>query len=153
MTSYERIKADMTDALKMGDKPRRLVLADIVAAIDKAAVAGKTRVEITDLLVDEVLIKYKKTVQEMIDTCPDTEQYAERKVEYIYNMSIVDRYAPQMITDEKEIEHLITEICYGNKFEMNSANRGQIMKTVMPILKMRNCDMKVAQSVLKNIIK
>ena len=152
MTSYEKIKADMTDALKMGDKPRRLVLADIVAAIDKAATAGKTRVEITDLLVDEVLIKYKKTVQEMIDTCPDTEQYAARKAEYIYNMTIVDRYAPQMITDEKVIEHLITEICNG-KFEINFENRGKIMKTVMPILKMRNCDMKVAQTDLKNIIK
>jgi uncharacterized protein YqeY len=153
MTSYERIKADMTDALKMGDKPRRLVLADIVAAIDKAATAGKTRVEITDLLVDEVLIKYKKTVQEMIDTCPDTEQYAARKAEYIYNMTIVDKYAPQMITDEKEIEHLITEICNTNELEINFENRGKIMKTVMPILKMRNCDLKVAQTVLKNIIK
>jgi uncharacterized protein YqeY len=100
-----------------------------------------------------VLIKYKKTVQEMIDTCPDTEQYAARKAEYIYNMTIVDRYAPQMITDEKEIEHLITEICYGNKLEINFENRGKIMKTVMPILKMRNCDLKVAQTVLKNIIK
>lgn len=152
MTSYERIKADMTDALKMGDKPRRLVLADIVAAIDKAATAGKTRVEITDLLVDEVLIKYKKTVQEMIDTCPDTEQYAARKAEYIYNMTIVDRYAPQMITDKNEIVNLINEILYANEIPVAMQNKGKIMKTVMPILKMRNCDMKVAQEALKTII-
>jgi uncharacterized protein YqeY len=68
-------------------------------------------------------------------------------------MTIVDRYAPQMITDEKEIEHLITEICNTNELEINFESRGKIMKTVMPILKMRNCDLKVAQTVLKNIIK
>ena len=151
MTSYERIKADMTDALKMGDKPRRLVLADIVAAIDKAATAGKTRVEITDLLVDEVLIKYKKTVQEMIDTCPDTEQYADRKAKYIANMAVVDEYAPQMITDEAVILNLINETLYQHEICVALQNRCVVMKTVMPVLKMRNCDMKIAQEVLKKM--
>lgn len=153
MTIYERIKSDMNESLKNGNKARRVVLADIVAAIDKASIAGKTRVEITDTLVNEVLIKYKKTVQEMIDTCPDTEQYAARKTVYIANMAVVNEYAPQMITDEKEIEHLIIEICYANKLEINFENRGKIMKTVMPILKMRNCDLKIAQGILNRLLK
>ena len=36
MAIYEKIKSDMTKALKEGNKERRAVLADIVAAIDKA---------------------------------------------------------------------------------------------------------------------
>lgn len=149
MTIYEKIKNDMNESLKSGNKARRTVLADIVAAIDKASTSGKTRVEITDALVNEVLTKYKKTVQEMIDTCPDTEQYAARKAEYQYNMTVVDEYAPQMITDEAEIAHLISEICYTHMFDVVPANRGKIMKTVMPILKSKNCDMKVVQKLMK----
>ena len=128
-----------------------IVLADMIAAINKASVAGKTRVEITDLFVDEVLIKYKKTVQEMIDTCPDTEQYAARKAEYIANMAVVDEYAPQMITDEAVILNLINETLYQHEICVALQNRGIVMKTVMPVLKMKNCDMKIAQEVLKKM--
>ena len=151
MTKYENIKSDMNNALKVGDKARRAVLADMIAAIDKASVAGKTRVEITDLFVNEVLIKYKKTVQEMIDTCPDTEQYADRKAKYIANMAVVDEYAPQMITDEAVILNLINETLYQHEICVALQNRGVVMKTVMPVLKMRNCDMKIAQEVLKKM--
>lgn len=151
MTKYENIKSDMNNALKVGNKARRAILADMVAAIDKASVAGKTRIEINDNFVDEVLIKYKKTVQEMIDTCPNTEQYAVRKAEYKYNMTVVDEYAPQMITNEAEITNLINAILYENEIPVAMQNKGKIMKTVMPVLKSHNCDMKIAQSVLQRL--
>lgn len=153
MTIYERIKSDMNESLKNGNKARRTVLADIVATIDKASIAGKTRVEITDALVNEVLTKYKKTVQEMIDTCPDTEQYAVRKAEYQYNMTVVNEYAPQMITDEMKIINLINEILFENEIPVAMQNKSKVMKTVMPILKSHNCDMKIAQGVLNRLFK
>lgn len=153
MTIYERIKSDMNESLKSGNKARRAVLADIVATIDKASIAGKTRVEITDVLVNEVLTKYKKTVQEMIDTCPDTEQYAARKAEYIANMAVVNEYAPQMITDEMEITVLINKILAENGLIGTEQPKGVIMKIVMPALKANNCDMKIAQSVLNRLMK
>ena len=153
MTIYEKIKNDMNESLKNGNKARRTVLADIVAAIDKASTSGKTRIEITNALVNEVLTKYKKTVQEMIDTCPDTEQYAARKAEYIANMTVVNEYAPQMITDKMKIINLIDEILFKNEIPATMQNKGKIMKTVMPILKTYNCDMKIAQKVLNELIK
>ena len=88
MDKYETLKADMTTALKEGKKLRRLTIADMVASIDKAATAGKTRVAITDALVDEVLTKYVKTVKEMIDTCPDDIKYVDRKSEYMIKLAI-----------------------------------------------------------------
>lgn len=153
MTIYERIKSDMNESLKNGNKARRTVLADIVAAIDKASIAGKTRVEITDVLVNEVLTKYKKTVQEMIDTCPDIEKYAERKAGYIADMAIVNEYAPQLITDEDTIVNLINQVLYDNEIPVAMQNKGKVMKTVMPVLKSHNCDMKIAQGVLNRLFK
>ena len=150
MNKYEVIKAEMTAALKSGDKLRRLTLADMVATIDKAATSGKTRVEITDAFVDEVLTKYKKTVQEMVDTCPDTEKYAEKKAEYLMKLAIATEYAPTVIDDVEEIEKMIYLWGCGNQVSIVTQNKGIIMKMIMPWLKQNHCDMKVAQIALKN---
>lgn len=149
MNKYESIKADMTTALKNGHKLRRLTLADMVATIDKAATSGKKRVEITDTFVDEVLLKYKKTVQEMVDTCPDTDKYADKKAEYLIKLEIVKEYAPQVIDDKDEIVKIINYWGVCNAISITSGNKGIIIKNVMPFLKSKNCDMKVAQEALK----
>ena len=151
MNKYETLKADMTAALKSGDKERRLTLADIVATIDKASTSGKTRLEITDTLVDEVLIKYKKTIQEMVDGCP-----ADRttlKAEYENKLAITLEYAPKVVDDPFEVETLILNFACDNGLILTNSNKGAIMKSIMPFLKQNNCDMKIAQEVLKNVIK
>ena len=156
MNKYESIKADMTAALKNGDKLRRLTLADMVATIDKAATSGKKRVEITDSFVDEVLLKYKKTVQEMVDTCPDgaadpkrDAELKARKAEYLMKLAIATEYAPKVIDDKDEIVKMINYWGICNAVSIVSQNKGIIMKSVMPFLKKEGCDMKVAQEALK----
>jgi uncharacterized protein YqeY len=141
MNKYERIKSDMNESLKNGNKARRTVLADIVAAIDKASIAGKTRVEITDALVNEVLTKYKKTVQEMIDTCPASR--AETLQEYKERLAIINEFAPQLITDAQEIENFIRSL----GIELTKANRGNIMKELKG-----KVDMKTANQVLGGML-
>lgn len=150
MNKYETLKADMTAALKSGDKERRLTLADIVATIDKTATAGKTRVEITDALVDEVLIKYKKTIQEMVDGCPADR--TKLKAEYENKLTITLEYAPKAMDDPFEIETLILNFACDNDLVLTKSNKGAIMKTIMPFLKRNNCDMKVANAVLNKVI-
>ena len=159
MNKYETIKADMTKALKDGNKERRLTLADIVATIDKTTTSGKTRVEITDTLVDEVLIKYKKTVQEMIDTCPDgaedpkrDAELKQRKAEYENKLALTLEYAPKVIDDPFEVETLILNFACENGLILTKNNKSAIMKTIMPFLKQNNCDMKIANGVLNRII-
>ena len=149
MNKYETIKADMTAALKSGDKLRRLTLADMVATIDKAATSGKTRVEITDAFVDEVMMKYKKTVQEMVDTCPDTEKYAATKTEYLMKLSIAAEYAPTVIDNVDEIKKMINLWGITNSVSITTGNKGVIMKAIMPWLKQNHCDMRAAQEALK----
>lgn len=159
MNKYESIKADMTSALKNGDKLRRLTLADMVATIDKAATSGKKRVEITDAFVDEVLLKYKKTIQEMVDTCPDgaadPQRDAElkaRKAEYQIKLAIAMEYAPKAIDDPCEIEQLVLNFACENGLVLIKSNRGAIMKAIMPFLKQNNCDMKIANEILNKVI-
>jgi uncharacterized protein YqeY len=149
MNKYESIKAEMTAALKSGDKLRRLTLADMVATIDKAATSGKQRVEITDAFVDEVLLKYKKTIQEMVDTCPDTEKYADKKAEYLAKLEIAKEFAPIVINDVDEIKKMINLWGITNAVSITSGNKGVIMKAIMPWLKQNHCDMKAAQEALK----
>ena len=156
MNKYETIRADMTTALKNGDKARRLTLADMVATIDKAATSGKKRVEITDTFVDEVLLKYKKTVQEMVDTCPDgatdpkrDAELKARKAEYLAKLAVAMEYAPTIVNDIEEIKKMINLWGCGNQVAIVSQNKGIIMKGVMPFLKQNKCDMKVAQEALK----
>lgn len=145
MDKYETLKADMTTALKEGKKLRRLTIADMVASIDKAATAGKTRVAITDALVDEVLTKYVKTVKEMIDTCPNDEKYAARKAECREKLAIVEEYAPKVIDDVDEIVKMVYYWGICNAVSITSGNKGVIVKNVMPFLKKQGCDMKAAK--------
>lgn len=150
MNKYETLKADMNAALKAGDKERRLTLADIVATIDKTSTSGKTRLEITDALVDEVLIKYKKTIQEMVDGCPADR--TELKAEYENKLAITLEYAPKVVDDPFEVETLILNFACENNLVLTKSNKGAIMKVIMPFLKQNNCDMKVANGVLNKVI-
>lgn len=152
MNKYEILRADMIAALKSGNKFRKLTLSDIIATIDKTATAGKTRVEITDAFVDEVLIKYEKTVQEMISTCPDTKKYATQKQEYIDKLNIVQEYAPKVIEDINEIKKMINLWSCGNQIAIVNQNKSIIMKSVMPWLKQNHCDMKMAQIAIKEML-
>ena len=153
MSKYETLKADMTAALKEGNKIRRVTIADIVASIDKATIGAKSRAVITDQLVDEVLIKYHKTVKEMIDTCPNDEKYADRKAEYIAKLAIVEEYAPKVINDVKEIVKMINYWGICNAVSITSGNKGIIMKNIMPFLKKEGCDMKAAKEAVEIAMK
>lgn len=153
MSKYETLKADMTAALKEGNKIRRVTIADIVASIDKATIGAKSRAVITDQLVDEVLIKYHKTVKEMIDTCPNDEKYADRKAEYIAKLAIVEEYAPKVIDDVKEIVKMINYWGICNAVSITSGNKGIIMKNIMPFLKKEGCDMKAAKEAVEVAMK
>ena len=145
--NYQILKEDSNNALKQGNKLRRLVLSDICASIEAASIKQKNRTAITDELVDEVLIKYKKTIQEMIDTCPVDVQHSDKLAEYKAKMAIVEEYAPKMITDYQEIYDMIscwiTKICFTNK--------GAFIKSLMPECKKAHMDMKIANQVLNDI--
>lgn len=147
--NYQILKEDSNNALKQGDKLRRLVLSDICASIEAASIKQKSRTAITDELVDEVLTKYKKTVQEMIDTCPVDAQHSDKLAEYKAKMAIVEEYAPKMITDYQEINKMISYWITQNNIPFT--NKGAFIKSLMPECKKAHMDMKVANQVINDM--
>lgn len=145
----EVLQKDKITAMKNKDEMRKSVLTEMIDMVQKASITNKGRVEITEALVDETLIKYQKMTQEMIDTCPADR--TDRLNQYNAAMVIVKEYAPQLIADEATISEMIKTIV-GDQFEFTKANRGNIMKIVMPELKGK-VDMAIANKTLGSMFK
>ena len=134
--------------MKNKDKTRKSVLSGLVDSVKKAAIDKNCRDNITETLVDDVLLKYKKMVQEQIDTCPADR--TETLEEYKAQMAVVAEFAPTLITDETEIRYLILDVV-NNEMEFSKANRGKIMKIVAPVLKGK-ADMGIVNKVLGGML-
>lgn len=144
----EMLQKEKVNAMKNKDEKRKAVLSEMIDMVQKASITAKGRVEITEQLVDETLIKYQKMTQEMIDTCPASR--TDKLAEYEAAMVIVKEYAPQLITDETEIKGMILNVL-NNEYALEKKNRGQIMKIVMPILKGK-VDMAIANKVIGSML-
>ena len=103
--TYETLHKAMTDALKAGRKDEKNALEDLVNA---------------------ELLKIKKSIQEQIDTCPVTRTDLMNK--YCYEMAVVDKYAPVMISNEDVIRGRIVEIVGGET--VDKKQRGMVMKVI-----------------------
>ena len=144
----EVLQKEKITAMKNKDEKRKAVLSEMIDMVQKASITAKGRVEITEQLVDETLIKYQKMTQEMIDTCPADR--TDKLTEYNAAMAIVKEYAPQLITDEETIRFFILNEL-GPEVEMTKKNRGNIMKIVMPVLKGK-VDMAIANKVINGLL-
>lgn len=124
--TYETLHKAMTEALKAGRKDEKNALAGFIAQIQKTAIDKGCRDNITEDLVNAELLKIKKSIQEQIDTCPVTRTDLMDK--YCYEMVVVDKYAPVMISDEDVIRGRIVEIVGGET--VDKKQRGMVMKAI-----------------------
>ena len=147
--TLEILQAARTAAMKTGDMATKNVLSNMIDACQKAAITPKGRVELTEQLVDETLIKYQKTIQEMIDTCPADR--TELLAKYFIEMKVVKEYAPQLLTDKEEIRKAIADILSATNTEILAQNKGQIMKCIMPYFKGK-ADMKTVNQVVGEML-
>ena len=140
---FEQLQKDMMEAMKARDKVRKDALSALVSAAKKAAIDQGCRDNISEEIVERILLKEMKSVKEQIDTCPDSR--ADLKQEYQARLDIFQEYAPKMMSAE-EIEAFIME-----KFADIAAqkNKGMIMKNVMPELKGKADGSVISQVVAK----
>ena len=136
------LQNEMVAALKARNKFRKDVMSSLVGAVKKTAIDKNCRDNITEELVNAVLIKEQKTMQEMIDTCPATRP--EVLAEYTAKKQIIDEFAPQVITDPAQIKTMVVAI----GIDLTKKNRGAIMK----VLKDNLVDMKVANQVVGGML-
>lgn len=129
--TLEVLQQQMITAMKDHNKLRKETISSLIGAVKKAAIDKKCKDNITEDLVNEVLLKEKKTMQEMIDTCPA--ERTELLDEYKTRMTIIDEFVPKMMSEDEvrqAINHLIAIVD-----DIEFGNKGSVMKAVMPRLK------------------
>ena len=130
--------------MKDHNNQKRDTLRSVVNRVKNAQIDLKC--EITNSLVDEMLLKEVKVIKEQIDTCPPNRK--DLLDSYTYALEIVSEYAPKLMVNEDEIEEYINYII--DNYDVDISNTGTAMKTIMPHLK-GYCDMKIANSVIKGM--
>lgn len=146
--TLETIQESIKIAMKTHATLEVETLRGVVAAVKKAAIDRQC--EITEALVDEMLLKEVKIIKEQIDTCPATR--SEILEEYEHRLMIVENFAPKLVTDRIEITAMIEAALVKAGVDIETANKGQVMKAVMPVLKGK-VDMKIANQVIAEIMK
>lgn len=149
--TLQELQSLKIEAMKTGDKTRIKVLNDIITLVQKEQTKGRTKIEATEEMVAACATKAQKTLEEMVATCPNTAEYAERLADYTAQLTIATEYAPKMITDPEEIARMVIDAVDGT-IEMTIRNKGQIMRVVMPALKGK-ADMAVANKVIGDMLK
>ncbi len=126
---FEQLQKDMIAAMKERNKVRKDAISTLVSAAKKVAIDEGTRDNITEEIVDRVILKEIKTVKEQLDTCPASRE--DLRGEYQARYDIFQEYAPKMMSAQ-EVEAFLTEK-YADLLARK--NKGLVMKTVMPELK------------------
>ena len=145
--TLEFLQNDMKQAMKIGDTELRDIMRSAIGAVKKAAI--DERCEITEELVDKVLLKEAKIIQEQIDTCP--KDRIETLELYNRKLAKLKCYLPKLIDNPKDIEATIRLMLLPAGIELVKANKGTIMKIVMPQFKGK-ADMKVVNQVITKIL-
>ena len=144
----ETIQESIKMAMKTHATLEVETLRSVVAAVKKAAI--DKRCEITEELVDEMLLKEVKIIKEQIETCPATRP--EMLEEYEHRLMIVENFAPKLVTDPIEITAMVEATLVKAGVDIETANKGQVMKAIMPVLKGK-VDMKIANQVITTLLK
>ena len=141
---FEKLQKDMIAAMKAKDKARKDSISSLISAVKKVAIDEGVRDNITEDIVDRVILKEIKSVKEQIDSCPEsrTDLLEEYKARY----DVISDYSTRLLSEE-EIKAILLD-----KFAdvVATKNKGQIMKVAMPELKGK-ADGKVINQVVASL--
>ena len=146
--TLEFLQNEMKQAMKIGDIELRDIMRSVIGAVKKAAI--DERCEITEELVDRILLKEAKILQEQIDTCP--KDRVEILEVYKSKLFKLNAYLPKLLDNPEEIKAMVENQLAIAGIEPLKSNKGAVMKTVMPIFKGK-ADMKIVNQVIGEILK
>ena len=139
--TLEILQAEMITAMKNKDKLRKDTISSLVQAIKKFGIDNKCKDNITNEQLSSVILKEKKTMQEMIDTCPADR--TDTLAEFNARMAIINEFAPSLMDNEDAIKTFIQNL----GIEPIKSNRGEIMKALKG-----KADMKIANQVVSKML-
>lgn len=147
--TIEMLEQERNLARKNGNNKRLLVLNDIIAKARAKETAGKKKIELTEQLVNDTLVEYRKMLKDGIKQMP--EGHAVRAM-YEEQMVILEEFCPPVLEDEVQIENLIIKTLYSNNIEVGRKNKGKMMKALMPVLRAQYADMDIAMPIIDFLI-
>ena len=139
--TLEILQAEMITAMKNKDKLRKDTISSLVQAIKKFEIDNKCKDNITNEQLSSVILKEKKMMQEMIDTCPADR--TDTLAEFNARMAIINEFAPSLMDNEDTIKTFIQNL----GIEPIKSNRGEIMKALKG-----KADMKIANQVVSKML-
>lgn len=146
--TLEFLQNDMKQAIKTGDTELRDIMRSAISAVKKAAI--DERCEITEELVNKVLLKEAKIIQEQIDTCP--KDRVETLELYNRKLAKLKCYLPKLLDNPEEIRTIILSELAAASIDLVKSNKGIAMKTLVPILKGK-ADMKIVNQIITEELK
>ena len=126
---FKALQSEMIAAMKAKDKVKKDAISSLIAAIKKVAIDEGGRDDITEELVDRVILKEVKSLKEQVDTCP--KERTDLLEEYTQTLQAVEAFAPKLMSEEEIIAFL-----KANCAELiEQKNKGMVMRTAMGELK------------------
>lgn len=147
--TIEMLEQERNLARKNGNSKRLLVLNDIIAKARAKETAGKKKIELTEQLVNDSLVEYRKMLKDGIKQMP--EGHAVRAM-YEEQLEILSEFCPTVLEDEIQIENLITKVLHEQNIEVSRKNRGRMMKALIPALRAEYTDMDIAMPIIEAMI-
>lgn len=132
MSIYNSIKSEMNQALKDGEKEKRVCYQTILSAMKNKAIDLKVE-ELPDDTASEIITKLYKQNTESLDTCPANRKDIKNKLSF--EREILEKYLPKQLTVEEVcaiISNTISELGLENP---TVKDKGLIMKNLMPKVK------------------
>lgn len=147
--TIEMLEQERNLARKNGNSERLLVLNDIIAKARAKETAGKKKIELTEQMINDTLVEYRKMLKDGIKQMP--KGHAVRAM-YEGQLEILGEFCPSVLEDEIQIENLIVETLYKNNIEVGRKNKGKMMKVLMPALRAQYADMDIAMPIIDFMI-
>jgi uncharacterized protein len=130
-TLKERLRSDLTDAIKDRDKVRSGTIRMVLTAITEAEVAGSEAVELSDQQVLDVVIREAKKRREAEAAYANAGR-AELAEKECAESDVLADYLPQRLT-QKEIAAIVADaIASTGAAELGMKGMGKVMANVTP---------------------
>lgn len=149
-TLKERLRSDLTEAIKGRDKVRSGTIRMVLTAITEAEVAGSEAIELSDQQVLDVVIKEAKKRREAEEAYANAGRTELAEKEHAESKVLAD-YLPRQLT-EAEIAALVADaIATTGAAEVGMRAMGKVMAKVTPETKGRADGSAVAAEVRRQL--
>jgi uncharacterized protein YqeY len=149
-TLKNRLRSDLTDAIKERDKVRSGTIRMVLTAITEAEVAGSEAVELSDQQVLDVVIKEAKKRREAEEAYATAGRTELAEKEHAESQVLAD-YLPKQLTEEEIAVLVAKAIASTGAAELGMKGMGKVMAQVTPQTKGRADGSVVAAEVRRQL--